>query len=554
MNPKDQVKEALSILDVVSTYVKLEKSGSQFRARCPFHNERTPSMYVSPERKTFHCFGCGTHGDIFTFVEKIENIPFFDALKLLADRAGIVLGDFKKNEQSNRLIALMADAATFYNSELSRSSEALLYLHNRGLTDETISTFNIGFAQNEWRTLYAHLAKSGYRPEEMVEAGMIIEVEKEKASASGIVRKETTWYDRFRGRVMFPIRNVSGAVVGFSGRIMPNFIKEGEMVGKYVNTPETPLYHKSKILFGYDTAKKTMHETKEVVVVEGQMDLCMSYQAGVRNTIAVSGTAFTDEHVKLIKRFAEKVILAFDSDKAGLSAREKTALMCLYGDVDVYVVSLQAKDPADLIQEDPTLWASALEKKKHIIEAVLEECMEDNISARDRHKKIGSHVLPFVAALRSPLDRDHFLSLIEERVAISKTLLLEEMKKLAATQNSDHKKEENVVTPPTPQLSIRMRREIELIAYAAYQGDESSVTKYDVNPSDYDRTLIEKQIFQYEAMGLAKSPKHEEELVKKLKEAVNEETLKTLTKRLKEEPEKETEILEEIQKLKSLSV
>ena len=325
MNPKDQVKENLSIVDVVSTYIRLEKSGNQFRARCPFHNEKTPSFYVSLERKSFHCFGCQQHGDIFTFVEKIENIPFYDALKILADRAGVSLKDSERNKEDSRLIALLKDATLQFEKNLQNSAEAREYLLGRGLTNETISTFHIGYAKNEWRDIFIFLSGLGYTPEEMEQAGVVIKTEK-------------GFYDRFRGRIMFPIRNVSGATVGYSGRILPSLVDPTMAQGKYVNTPETALYHKSKILFGYDTAKKAMNESKEVVVVEGQMDLCMSYQAGVNNTVAVSGTAFTDEHIHLIKRFCDRVILSFDTDNAGQNALKKSALLCLLGGLDVYVV------------------------------------------------------------------------------------------------------------------------------------------------------------------------------------------------------------------------
>lgn len=192
MNPKDQVKENLSITDVVSTYIRLEKSGAQFRARCPFHNEKTPSFYVSPERKSFHCFGCNIHGDIFTFVEKIENIPFFEALKILADRAGVTLTDSQKNKEDTRLITLLKDATEHFERNLNHSPEAKKYLMDRGLTDETIKTFHIGFAKNEWRDLFIFLASKGYQPEEIEASGLAIKATDDTGKTKG-------WYDRFRG-------------------------------------------------------------------------------------------------------------------------------------------------------------------------------------------------------------------------------------------------------------------------------------------------------------------------------------------------------------------
>lgn len=416
MNPKDQIKDTLSIVEVISSYIKVEKSGNQYKARCPFHNERTPSFYISPERKSYHCFGCGVHGDIFTFVEKIENIPFIEALRMLASRAGISLSDHKKNEHEGKLIDLLEEATKYYESELIKSPESMMYLSERRLTEETKKLFRIGFAPNDWRKLFIQLSMKGYSPEEMEESGLVIKA----LDAHGKVKG---WYDRFRGRIMFPIRNIGGRTVGFSGRILPQFVDATQAQGKYVNTPETSLYHKSKILFGYDTAKKKMAETKEVVVVEGQMDLCMSYQAGVHNTIAVSGTAFTDEHIKLLKRFVEKIILSFDSDQAGLSALKKSAKLCLFGGLDVYAITLATKDPADLIKENPSEWLEIVQKKEQVILFLLKKIQHDIADERELRKKVKEEILPLVGAVVSPLDRDYFLTKISEETNIDKKAL-----------------------------------------------------------------------------------------------------------------------------------
>ncbi len=418
MNPKDQIKDTLSIIDVISGYVKVEKSGKDYKARCPFHNEKTPSFYISLERKSYHCFGCSAHGDIFTFVEKIENIPFVEALRTLALRASVSLTDSKKNEKDGRLLLLLEDTTKYYEKMLEESGEAKLYITDRGLLSDTIKLFRIGFAPQEWRKLFIELSVKGYTPEEMEEAGVVIKA----LDANGKVKG---WYDRFRGRIMFPIRNIGGRTVGFSGRILPQYTDDAKTQAKYVNTPETALYHKSKILFGYDTAKKKMAETKEVVVVEGQMDLCMSYQAGVHNTIAVSGTAFTDEHIKLLKRFAEKIILSFDSDNAGITALKKSAKLCLFGGLDVYAVELSSKDPADLIKENSSSWIRALSDKKQVILFILSKLKEVK-DEREFRKRVKEEVLPLIGAVVSPLDRDFFLQKISEETGIDKMALEKE--------------------------------------------------------------------------------------------------------------------------------
>ncbi len=536
MNPKDQVKENLSITDVVSTYIRLEKSGSQFRARCPFHNERTPSFYVSPERKSFHCFGCNVHGDIFTFVEKIENIPFYEALKILADRAGVILTDSQKNKEDTRLITLLKDATEHFEKNLNLSPEAKQYLMERGLTEETIKTFHIGYARNEWRDLFIHLSSKGYQPEEIEQSGMAIKATDEQGNTKG-------WYDRFRGRVMFPIRNVSGATVGYSGRILPSLVDPTVAQGKYVNTPETTLYHKSKILFGYDTAKKKMSEVKSVVVVEGQMDLCMSYQAGVHNTVAVSGTAFTDEHIHLIKRFCDTVILSFDTDTAGQNALKKTALLCLLGGLDVYVVgNIGKKDPADLIKEDPQAWMKAIENKKHVIEVMLSTVMSNETDSRKQGQKIVTEVLPFIRAVQSPVDRAHFMKVISDKSGIPHNTLMEELSRGAVFQQ-DSVKEENIILLPSKE---RLTREIVAVATLTGKLADEKVTSLSIDVNQFPDAIIQEEMFKLEEKAVGDMEKYFSDLIKAYKRETHKEKLVELQKKLREEGADQDSVLKEI--------
>ncbi|MEN9881295.1 MAG: primase, primase protein [Candidatus Parcubacteria bacterium] len=536
MNPKDQIKENLSIVDVVSTYIRLEKSGHQFRARCPFHNERTPSFYVSPERKSFHCFGCQVHGDIFTFVEKIENIPFVEALKILADRAGVSLVDKEKNKEESRLVALLKDATHHLQKNLEESVEAKQYLMERGLSDETIATFQVGYAKNEWRNLFIFLASKGYQPEEMVQAGLVIEAHDEHGRLKG-------YYDRFRGRVMFPIRNISGVTVGYSGRIMPSLATDTQ--GKYVNTPETPLYHKSKILFGYDTAKKKMNETKEVVIVEGQMDLCMSFQSGVHNTVAVSGTAFTDDHIHMIKRFCDTVILSFDMDNAGQNALKKTGLLCLLGGLDVYVIGdIGTKDPADLIKDAPESWHTAIQKKKHIVEKITDAVIHSEKDERVRGKKIVNDVLPFVRAIQSPIDRAHFLRLVAQKTGIAESTLTEEL-----SRGILHK-EETIQTQHTIQsLPVKERLTKELIAFSRLYRDsekDKEMSLLELDLSLFPDALIEEEMFMIEKRVIADKNTYFKDLMTSYKREEHKEELIRLQKKLKEEGADVEAILQQI--------
>lgn len=507
MNPKDQIKENLSITEVVSTYIRLEKSGAQFRARCPFHNERTPSFYVSPERKNFHCFGCQAHGDIFTFVEKIENIPFFEALKILADRAGVILTNSEKNKEESRLIAILKDVTEHFEKNLHNSPEAKQYLLERGLTEETMKTFHIGYAKNEWRDLFILLASKGYQPEEMEAAGIMIKTEK-------------GYYDRFRGRVMFPIRNVSGATVGYSGRILPSLVDPSVAQGKYVNTPETALYHKSKILFGYDTAKKEMSTSKSVVVVEGQMDLCMSYQAGIHNTVAVSGTAFTDEHINLIKRFCDTVILSFDADTAGQSALKKTALLCLLGGLDVYVVTdLGTKDPADLIRENPGAWKESIFKKKHIVEVMLTSSIAAEQEPRAQGKRIVAEVLPFVRAIQSPIDRAHFIKIIADVSGIPNTTLMEELSRGVLSQP------EVAAVRVQDVMHSKERLLREMIAFATLKGklDDPKFVELSLDLTQFPEAVLQEEMFKLEEKGTGDVDIYLRDLITTYKKIIDKE-------------------------------
>ncbi len=429
MNPKDQIKQNLSILDVVSTYVRLDKSGSQFKGRCPFHNEKTPSFYVSQERGTYHCFGCGEHGDIFSFVEKMESVPFYEALTILADRAGIKLIPFKKEEKDkeSNLIDLLQKTEIHYEKNLENSAEAKMYLSERGLTGDTIKKFNIGFSlggESGWRDLFINLSKEGFSPEEMTEAGVVAKSYDEKLLI-------TKYYDRFRGRIMFPIKNTFGNIVGFSARILPKF-DDGKM-GKYINSPESSIYHKSKVLFGYNLAKKSIAEKKEIILVEGQMDMIMSHQVGVENVVATSGTAVTEEHINILKRFADKVLLSFDQDIAGENAMKKCAMIALYGGLDVYIIPKkeEVKDTADLIKDfGGEEWKYLISKKVHLIKYLLLNIFKNITDERERGQHIRIEILPFLKAIASDIDRAYFIKYIAQKLNIQEIDIINDIKKI----------------------------------------------------------------------------------------------------------------------------
>ena len=358
----EQIKSKLNIVDVVGSYLKLEKAGGNLKARCPFHNEKTPSFFVSPSRDSFHCFGCNKGGDIFEFVKEVEGIEFVDALKILAERAGVKLVNEDRSQRSEkgRLISAIENATRFYQGELKKNTPAKEYILKRGLTEKTVDEFKVGVAPDSWRAIYEHLRNLQFTDSEIEKTGLVI-------------RSPKGFYDRFRNRIMFPINNVSGVTIGFSGRILPTINQTAQDTAKYINSPQTDLYDKSKVLFGFDRGRVLMRTEDTCILVEGQMDLIMSHQAGHLNTVAVSGTALTDEHLKNIKRLANKLVLAFDGDQAGFKASQRGINLALGMGFDVRIAKLPNDvDPADLILENSENWSNSVKNARHVVDFCLE--------------------------------------------------------------------------------------------------------------------------------------------------------------------------------------
>ncbi len=490
MTPIEEIKSKINILDIVSNYIRVEKSGAQYKARCPFHHERTPSFYISPDRGTYHCFGCQAHGDIFGFVEGIEHIPFVEALKMLADRAGVSLSNHKKkkDEGEGRLIEMLTVANEKYRENLKQSSEAKEYLLSRGLNEISINNFAIGYAKNEWRDIFIYLAGRGYTPEEMVAGGLVIRTDDGK------------YYDRFRGRIMFPIHNVSNALVGYTGRVLP--VYDDGKTGKYVNTPETVIYHKSNILYNYNRAKKKMAETGEIVLVEGQMDVVMSTQAEIENVIAVSGTAFTEYHVKMIKRLADKVIMSFDNDKAGLVARDKAIHMCLANGLEVYLVQGGggSKDAADIVQASPAMWRDMVVGRIHIFDYFIKEA-KAYTDAKVRIEYIRKHILESLYYIDSPLARNQYMNHVATSLAIDISILKDEIarlkvqdKEIISSDKSKQKELLNMQKKNNPFSSISLQ-----LAAVAYKLGIKTNKNIESTPIE----MLEGTLLYLESMGVA---------------------------------------------------
>ena len=461
-SPVQKIKERLSIEEVVSSYIKLERAGANLKANCPFHNEKTPSFFVSPDRGSYYCFGCGAKGDIFTFVEEFEGLDFKGALKLLAGKAGVVLEQFNKEEESekDRLYRAMEESAKFFSQNLLKNVKVQEYLKSRGLTDESITDFRIGFARDDWRELFNYLRLKNFSDKEIELAGLA----KKPASSAGSDSpndKSKNMYDRFRGRIMFPISDSSGRIIAFSGRI---FTDDGKSA-KYLNSPDTPIFSKSSVLYGLDKAKESIRKNNFSILVEGQFDLVLSHQAGFKNTVATSGTALSDStlsrenlvsNLGLIRRLSGNIVLAFDADKAGVSASTRASKIALSLDMDVKVASMpEGVDPADLISKNGVdAWREAIRNSKHIIEFLLNKILNNKTQNDKRYigREIKERILPYVDSINSSIEKAHFIKLISDKTQIPEDALRQDLKKI----EQDLKLTSKPKLPDGPEVNIKI--------------------------------------------------------------------------------------------------
>lgn len=448
-----RIKEKLSIIDVISPYVELHKAGKNYKGRSPFTSEKTPSFYVSVERGMYYCFSSSQGGDIFTFVEKMEGVDFKGALKILAEKAGVELvpEDPKKRDLRDSLYQALEEATKFFEKELPKCKDATDYLEKRKVSADTISKWRVGYAPNDWRSLKEHLVKKGYEDKVLLQAGLVKQAEGGKQP-----------YDVFRDRIMFPIMDPSGRVIGFSGRILS---KDSE-APKYVNSPETMLFNKSEALFGYDKAKHGINKLDFSLIVEGQFDVILSHQAGYRNTVAVSGTALTPEHVSLLQRLSNKVVLALDADKAGVAAVKRAAELMLSRGIDLKVARLHGgKDPADLVAEDPALLKKDIKEARHVIEFLLEILKDETKDERRYKVRVRDEILPYLLLIESSIERDHFAKVIAESIGTTIDAVRLEIARAEANKKElRHEKSPEAVVVKAASTPIGTRRKT-LVAF-----------------------------------------------------------------------------------------
>lgn len=442
MGPIDEIKNRLDIIEVVQGYIHLKKAGKDYKALCPFHKEKNPSFFVSPSKQIWHCFSCNMGGDMFTFVQKIEGLEFPDALRILAKKAGVVLKREDPQIRSKRKILydVCEEATNFFQEQLEKNKSVQDHLKNRGLKNQIIKDFRVGFAPATWDALYKNLTELGFKRDDIEKAGLL-------------VRKEETqkYYDRFRNRIMFPVFDLNSQVIGFSGRIFGQV----EGMGKYVNTPETLIYNKSKIVYGLDRAKMDIRKKDQCILVEGQFDIIMTHQTGDKNTIAVSGSALTRDHLRVIKRYTENLIFSFDADTGGEQATKRVIGLAQQMEFNIKVVLLpKDKDPADIIKESSKKWQGILSKLKPIMEFYFETTFDKYPKKLtvDNKREIAKELLFPIKNITNIVEQAHWLQLLGSKLKVEEKALVEALQRIMARETG-----EEIIS--TPKVSKKSRIE-----------------------------------------------------------------------------------------------
>ncbi len=534
-----EIKERLPIEEVVSRYVKLEKSGINMRGLCPFHSEKSPSFFVSPHRGSYMCFGCGKKGDIFNFLQDIEGLEFFDALKQLAEQAGVKLETTQQdNKQKKDSYSIVEKACLVFESLLMKDIAAQEYLASRGLSEKTMRQFRIGYVPDEWNILYNEL-KDSFDEKDILESGLVIKNENGRL------------YDRFRGRIMFPIFDTTGKVIAFTGRVLNSENKE---TPKYVNSPETQLFSKSHVLYGLNFAKQAVRKHNFIVLVEGQMDVIMSHQMGYANTVASSGTAFTQDQLQMIAKLTPNLVLAFDSDSAGLATTAKVWEMAITQGLDVKIAFYEgAKDPADTIKENPDTWKEIVKGSIHIIEFVTRLVAKIS-DERKRIKAYQEKIVPLLKRVQTYSEKNFFIDKVAQLLGMNSSIIWSDLS-IGATESTYQK--QTYVTPEKIELDPI------IAAYVSFFKNEKPeiqnqienfLSSNEIQMITFE-TIDEKKLFEIEEM-YAKDPT---KLKNNFKESVAEFTLiqlrirnKELRNKLVGNPENTSEILKRIEENKKL--
>lgn len=462
----DRIKERIGAVDLISEYLKLDRAGSNFRALCPFHSEKTPSFMVNPDRNFWYCFGCQKGGDIFSFVQEIEGLSFRETLLRLGEKAGVEIPRFQNREgekaegdEKKRLLQILEVATLFFQTQLEKGSsgaEIKKYLLQRGLTEEAIKAFRLGLIPVGWSHLLDFLLSRGHSLADIEKTGLLV---KKENSAQ---QNQASHYDRFRERILFPVVDYFGQVVGFSARVFPG---GDEKNAKYINTPQTLVYDKSQVLYGFFQAKSAIKKLGRVILAEGNMDIVASHSAGVENVIAISGTAFSQKQADLIKRLTNKVSLCLDMDEAGRKATVKTIKICLESDLETDVIFLPKgnKDINDLVIKDKVLWqktakAGGVPVMKYFFEETFGKYDKDDPRGK---KMIARDLLNLIKEIADPVEKEYWLKKLAQRANIDGEVLASVLEKVAQKKQGEkklEKKEPFSIKKPEDRLAFLQKQ------------------------------------------------------------------------------------------------
>jgi DNA primase len=410
MSVIDDVKQKIDIIDIIGQHITLTKSGRTFRGLCPFHGEKNPSFYVYPEQQSWHCFGCNTGGDVFSFIMKKQGIDFGEALRELAQKAGVVIpSKFEpgaESEERQKLYQVNQAAALYFHSLLNSpvGEKARSYVEKRGFKDETVKNFQLGYSLNSWEELKKYLTEKGYSEKDMLSAGLIIEKEEGKKT-----------HDRFRNKLMFPIADARGRIIGFGSRVLD------DSQPKYINSPQTPIFDKSGNLYALNLAKEAIREQGLAVIVEGYMDVITAHQNGFSNVVASMGTSVTERQVNTLKRITKNITLALDADAAGEEAMLRGVEFenALGAEVKVVVLT-KGKDPDDVIKEDPQAWPQLLAGALPVVDFTFNMVASglDLTTAKDKSLAV-EKLLPIIAEIKDPIRQAHYLQQLSRLLQVN---------------------------------------------------------------------------------------------------------------------------------------
>jgi DNA primase len=448
-SPIDEIKERLDVVGVIKSYIKVEKCGANYRARCPFHSENKPSFFISPSRQIWHCFGCGKGGDIFGFVKEIEGVDFGEALRILAKKAGIELKKIRPEERSKkqRLYEICDLSCKFFEKQLEASQtgeKVRKYLTERGINDESIAKWRIGYAPDKPRSLTNFLRSRDYSFSEIEKVGLTIR------------NKRGDYFDRFQSRIIFPIFDLHSQIIAFGGRIFGP--KAEDEIAKYLNSPGTVLYDKSRTLYGLDKAKIEIRKRDFTILVEGYTDCITAHQAGYKNTVAVSGTALTASQLKILKRYSQNLVTAFDMDLAGNTATKRGIDLAQSLDFNIKVITMpEGKDPADVISQDLGLWKKLLKDSKSILDFYFNITFSkfDKSKAEDK-KEISKIILPVIKRIPNRILQAHWIQKLAQQLGVRMEDIEEEMNKIKI-DDTEEEKEEIEEEPKTRKEKIEER-------------------------------------------------------------------------------------------------